>query len=57
MSNGMTNPRLTLSARNVMSNNEYEYDCSLGHCWEVFSGDIMVCNECDLEGEVVYDEG
>lgn len=26
--------------------------CELGHSWEVFSGDQVVCIECDATGEV-----
>jgi hypothetical protein len=29
-----------------------EDDCALGHSWECFSGDLMVCIYCDTEGEV-----
>lgn len=26
--------------------------CVLGHCWECYSGDEMVCIECDATGTV-----
>lgn len=27
-------------------------DCILGHSWECYSGDDMVCINCDAEGRV-----